>query len=66
VQVSPTKRPGTRIIPGEAHRYEIKLVHGDWWLFYDGEGMGYYPQSLWPSGFGQAVLIVRRRRAGPG
>lgn len=57
VQVSPTKRPGMRIIPGEAHRYEIKLVSGDWWLLYDGEGMGYYPQSLWPSGFGQAVLV---------
>src|SRR5215510_2068145 len=57
VQVSPSKHPGMRIVPGEAHRYEIKLVHGDWWLFYDGEGMGYYPQSLWNGGFAQAALV---------
>jgi hypothetical protein len=57
VQVSPSRRPGMRIVPGEAHRYEIKLVGSDWWLFYDGEGMGYYPQSLWASGFKQAVLV---------
>jgi uncharacterized protein (TIGR03382 family) len=57
VQVSPDKRPGMRIVPGEAHRYEIKLVNGDWWLLYDGEAMGYYPQSEFKSGFTQATLV---------
>jgi hypothetical protein len=57
VQVSPTKRPGMRIVPGEAHRYEIKRVHDDWWMFYDGEAMGYFPQSLWKTGFHEAGLV---------
>jgi uncharacterized protein (TIGR03382 family) len=57
VQVSPSKRPGMRIVPGEAHRYEIKQLGGDWWMFYDGEAMGYYPQSLWSGSFKQAVLV---------
>jgi uncharacterized protein (TIGR03382 family) len=57
VQVSPDKGPGMRIVPGEAHRYEIKLVNGDWWLLYDGEAMGYYPKSEWKSGFTKATLV---------
>lgn len=56
VQVSPDKRPGMRVVPGEPHRYEIKLVHTDWWLFYDGEAMGYYPQSEWKAGFKTVAL----------
>jgi uncharacterized protein (TIGR03382 family) len=56
VQVSPHKQPGMRVTPGESHRYEIKLVNNDWWLFYDGEGMGYYPQSLWGGRFKVAGL----------
>jgi hypothetical protein len=58
VQVSPHKRPGMRVKPGEAHRYEIQRVHDDWWLFYDGEAMGYYPQSLWSGSF-QAVGLTQ-------
>jgi hypothetical protein len=54
VQVSPGKRPGMRVVPGEAHRYEIENVNGDWWLLYDGEGLGYFPQSLWGGRFAQA------------
>jgi Neprosin len=56
VQVSPDKRPGMRVVPGEPHRYEIKLVGDDWWLFYDGEGMGYYPHTEWKSGFKTVAL----------
>jgi len=58
VQVSPHKHPGMRVTPGEPHRYEIKLVNDDWWLFYDGEGMGYYPQSRW-SGRYKAVGLAQ-------
>ena len=56
VQVSPDKRPGMRVVPGESHRYEIRLVNGDWWLFYDREAMGYYPQQLWSGRFTQVAL----------
>src|ERR1043166_7959030 len=57
VQMSSTKPPGMRLIPGEAHTCEIKLVGSDWWLFLDGEGMGYYPQSLWGGRYTVAGLV---------
>jgi hypothetical protein len=57
VQMSPTKQPGMAVAPGESHLYEIKLVGSDWWLFFDGEGMGYYPQSLWGGGYTAAGLV---------
>jgi hypothetical protein len=47
IQVSPDKAPGMRLVPGEAHRFEIRGFNGDWWLFYDGEALGYYPTSIW-------------------
>lgn len=56
VQVSTTHAPGMRVVPGEVHDYAIRLVNGDWWLFYDGEGIGYYPQSLWGGRFTQDQL----------
>jgi uncharacterized protein (TIGR03382 family) len=45
------------VAPGEPHVYEIKLMNGDWWLFYDGEGLGYYPQSLWGGRFTAAGIV---------
>lgn len=51
VQVSPHKAPGMRVIAGEAHRYEIKVINTDWWLFYDGEALGYFPQAEWGGRF---------------
>ncbi len=57
VQVSPDKLPGMRVVPGEAHRYEIRLIHGDWWLLYDGEAMGYYPASEWHGRFTEVTLV---------
>jgi hypothetical protein len=56
VQVSATKMPGMQVVAGESHLYEIKLVNGDWWEFFDGEAMGYFPQALWDRGFTQATL----------
>jgi MYXO-CTERM domain-containing protein len=57
VQVSNNVTAGMRIVPGEAHRYEIKLIKNDWWLFYDGEAMGYFPQALFHDAFKQAALV---------
>ena len=57
IQVSPTKFPGMRVVPGEAHRYEIRLIGGDWWILYDGEAMGYFPQSLWNGNFQQSQVV---------
>src|SRR5262249_29468221 len=58
VQVSPDKMPGMRVVPGEAHRYEIRRIHDYWWLCYDGEAMGYSPQSEWRGQF-TAVMLAQ-------
>lgn len=57
VQVSATMRPGMRVTPGEAHRYAIKEVAGDWWLYYDGEGLGYFPATRWKGRFTETSYI---------
>jgi hypothetical protein len=51
VQVSPTKMPGMRLATNEAHKFEIKQIHGDWWLSYDDEAMGFFPQTEWGGRF---------------
>lgn len=57
VQVSATHQPGMAVVPGEAHDYDIELINGDWWLFFDGDAMGYYPQALWGGRFPAAGLV---------
>jgi hypothetical protein len=57
-QVAATKRPGMRVIAGEAHRYEIKLVYFDWWVFYDGEAIGYFPHTEWGGRFLKAAQVL--------
>jgi hypothetical protein len=47
VQVSTTNRPGMRVTPGEYADYLIKREAGDWWLYYNGDALGYFPGSLW-------------------
>lgn len=57
VQVSTTNRPGMRLVAGESHRYEIKLVGSDWWLYFDGDGLGYFPGSRWGGRFTSANAV---------
>jgi hypothetical protein len=47
VQVSTTNRPGMRVTPGESADYLIKRQGEDWWLYYNGDALGYFPGSLW-------------------
>lgn len=47
VQVSTTNRPGMRVVPGESADYLIKRQGQDWWLYYNGDALGYFPGSLW-------------------
>jgi len=51
VQVHPTKKPGMRVTPGAMADYQIQLRGADWWLSYEGEDLGYFPGSLWPTPF---------------
>ena len=47
VQVSTTVVPGMRVEPGAYADYLIKRQGSDWWLYYNGEAVGYFPGSLW-------------------
>ena len=51
VQMSSTHSPGMRLTTGETHDYSIRLINGDWWLYFDNDAMGYYPGSLWTGRF---------------
>ena len=57
VQVHPTKKPGMRVTPGAMADYQIQLRGSDWWLSYEGEDLGYFPGSLWPTPFTTAGLV---------
>ena len=51
VEVSTTHRPGMRVTPGEIADYGIELRGTDWWLSYQNVDLGYFPGSLWPTGY---------------
>ncbi|MBA3453380.1 MAG: neprosin family prolyl endopeptidase [Deltaproteobacteria bacterium] len=51
VETSTTHRPGMRVTAGQIADYGIELRGSDWWLAYQGVDLGYFPGSLWPSGF---------------
>ncbi|MFE0464566.1 neprosin family prolyl endopeptidase [Kitasatospora sp. NPDC058965] len=57
VQVSRTVRPGTALARGEAGSFAIDNLGGDWWVFYDGTAVGYFPGSLWNGGYTRAQMI---------
>jgi len=57
VQYSTTVTPGNNLAPvshTSSAQYEIqlqaKLTGGNWWIFYAGKPMGYYPTSLYHGG----------------
>lgn len=61
VQVSPTFRPGMSVTSdGSQHVFAIEFYQGNWWINYDGQWMGYFPESVWTSkgvSYNQAGLI---------
>jgi hypothetical protein len=58
VQVSSTVTAGMALQPGEAARYSIQNVAGDWWIFYDQEAVGYFPGSLWNGQYTRTQTIT--------
>lgn len=51
VQVSKTRFPGMTVAQTTTgQEYEIERLGGDWWVFYQGEGVGYFPGALWSTG----------------
>jgi len=52
VQLSKTRVPGMHVETTETPQtYAISYSGGDWYVGYQGEWIGYFPGSEWPSGF---------------
>lgn len=47
VQVSTSKYPGMSVDTSSRGTYAIANLYGNWWVYYNGEWIGYYPGSLW-------------------
>ncbi len=57
VQMSTTRMPGMRVVPGEVDEYGIGYANGNWNLYYQGELIGYFPGSEWSGTFTSAGLV---------
>ena len=61
VQFSNKYYPGMSIsTDGSTKLYEIEYNNGDWWIYWNGEYLGYYPGVLWNGQFVQGTDIVYR------
>nr|BBH85745.1 hypothetical protein KTC_04960 [Thermosporothrix sp. COM3] len=50
VQVSNAHYPGMQLASdGSLHHYAIYHYQGNWWLNYDNDWIGYFPDSIWTS-----------------
>ncbi|MEU6174227.1 neprosin family prolyl endopeptidase [Streptantibioticus parmotrematis] len=58
VQVSHTVTPGMPLPAGHAGSFAIRELGGDWWIFYDGHAVGYFPGSLWNGTYTSAQKIT--------
>jgi hypothetical protein len=47
VPYSKTAVPGGKLPVGVSKRFGIKYFNGAWWIAYDTEWVGYFPDSLW-------------------
>jgi hypothetical protein len=58
VQYSKTVTPGYVLPQGVSKRFGIQHFNGAWWIAYDSEWIGYFPDSLWSeTPFTEAGLI---------
>ncbi len=57
VQMSATRMPGMRVVPGEVDEYGIAYANGNWNLYYQGELIGYFPGTEWGGTFTSAGLV---------
>ncbi|WP_344660436.1 neprosin family prolyl endopeptidase [Catenulispora subtropica] len=57
VQVSSVVRPGMALPPNIAATFAIRNVGGDWWVFFAGLPVGYFPGSLWDGTYKSAQLV---------
>jgi hypothetical protein len=52
-----TTKPGQVLPVGTDPFFGIEHSQGNWWLYYNGEWFGYFPDSLWNGGYTRAGLI---------
>jgi hypothetical protein len=57
VQVSSSITPGQAITAGTTGSYSIKYSSNAWNIYYNGNLVGYYPESLWGGSFTQLGLV---------
>jgi len=56
VQWSTTIYPGMSLTPGSQTYMGYVFYKGSWWGWYADQWVGYFPGSIWPSGFSKASL----------
>jgi hypothetical protein len=49
--------PGMTLPEGVSKRFGIQYFNGAWWIAYDSEWIGYFPDSLWDGDFTRSGLI---------
>ena len=52
-----TVRPGAVLPVGTSKRFGVQHFDGRWWVAYDGQWLGYFPDSLWSNTFTQAETV---------
>ena len=57
VQVSRFLHPGMALPPHAAASLAIRDLGGDWWMFFLGQPVGYFPGSLWGGTFRSGQLV---------
>jgi hypothetical protein len=56
VQFSANVKPGSALPVGTARRFGIQHFGGSWWVMYDNEWIGYFPDSIWDGRFTRTGL----------
>jgi Neprosin len=56
-QYSKAAIAGDTLPVGVAKRFGIQYFNGAWWIAYDSEWVGYFPDSLWTTTFNRSGLI---------
>jgi hypothetical protein len=51
-----TVKPGDTLAPGTARKFGIQHTNGGWWIAFDSEWLGYFPDSIWES---QGIKFVQ-------
>lgn len=57
VQVSTANAPGETVTAGQSAQYAIQFRQGNWWVEYNNDWVGYFPESLWNNGFTTAQVV---------